>query len=146
MIAVTMMLATLVTQTADSSVGGLTVDLYASADTVDRDHPVAFTVRLRNTTDSAITLTFGSTCQLLLYITDSAGTVVIPPVYSCGQSETHLYLEPRQPAFESYEWAGGDWLSSGDPAPNGTYFAVGQVDIGRGILTSRRIRIVLRSP
>jgi hypothetical protein len=75
---------------------GLRIEIALSSHELRLGEQGAVTMRLRNLTAEAVTLTFSSTCQLNVYIRRSSGQLVYPYPggHACGDAITSITLEP----------------------------------------------------
>ena len=86
------------------------VGVSVSAAQITAGQPDTVVVTATNATDRVITLTFGTTCQLLPYIRTVSGQFVLPSdgQYICGQMETALQFQPRELKRQVYVWTGSN--------------------------------------
>ncbi len=95
--------------------------LRTSFDTVPRwpvGVPDTVYVTARNTTDRTLTLHFGTTCQIMPYVRNPAGQLVVPGEggYVCAEMATVLQFQPAETKSFAFPW-------STDSLPGGAYVA-----------------------
>ena len=118
------LLALSCTQTPTET-SGLSLEATISSATILIGQADTLTFRLRNLTPSSVSLTFGSSCQLLPFIEDAGDGVVYPPggSYGCLTVITTLSLPPFGVRVITQE-VRGDTLSTAAPGavlPPGSY-------------------------
>lgn len=106
--------------------GGLRLDGAISSATVPLGETAVLTFRLKNLTDEAIKLDFGSGCQVTIFIETAGGKEIYPGGYSCTQAGTTFALAPGGERLRSMEIFGGRFqqaVHTGYPIPEGRYRA-----------------------
>jgi hypothetical protein len=95
--------------------------------------PDTIRVVARNTlTDAGVRLIFGSTCQILVFVHDSRGRVVVPAggAHACLPIPSQLTIPASQSVTHSVVWTGGSAFTPPVPptsVPPGTYFVTAQI-------------------
>ena len=128
--------------------GTLRLKLSASKTQFHAGTPDTLRVTLTNDSPSAIVLHFGSSCQILPYIRDDRGAVVLPAGggWACLTVLTQLALSAHQSVTREFVWTGGTSFSSGVPQrllPPGTYYASAEVPQGKDTLRTAPLAITL---
>ena len=109
--------------------GGLRLDGSISSPVIPVGQTQTLAFRLRNLTAQPMTMTFGSTCQVTLFIQTRTGQEVYPGggAYVCGTAITHLTIEPGGESLRIMHLYGGPGdpadLSAGLPILRGRYRA-----------------------
>lgn len=103
-----------------------------SASEVARGSPITIRATLTNDGTEVITLHFRDTCQILPYIRNTFGEIVLPAdgSWGCGAMLTDLTLTPGQPVTQEFVWTGGDSLGTQMPLfflPTGRYLCTVEV-------------------
>jgi hypothetical protein len=104
----------------------LTVDI--SAPVVDSGEVVTLSARLRNVSNTPVTLGFGSSCQMLHYIDDASGKPVVG-WWGCATVITSLSLQPGEEVTQPLAVRGGTERSDSPllTLPPGTYRAYAEL-------------------
>jgi hypothetical protein len=95
--------------------------------------PDTIRVVARNTLpDAGIRLNFGSTCQILVFVHDSRGRVVVPAggSHTCVPVPSQLTIPASQSVTHTVVWTGGDAFTPPIPPtslPPGVYFLTAQI-------------------
>lgn len=159
-ITTTLALATLVAcggTAADLPVGPNTIQLgasrlrltmTASATISQRGSPDTLRAVLENGGPTDVTLDFGSSCQILPYLRDAHGTVVLPDHggWGCLAVLTQLRIAAHDSVVQTFVWTGGDRFAPSTPTvlfPAGTYYATAEVPVGRDTLRTDPLAITL---
>ncbi|MEX1186247.1 MAG: BsuPI-related putative proteinase inhibitor [Gemmatimonadaceae bacterium] len=108
--------------------GGLRLDGSISLPTIRLGQQAVLTFRLRNLTEEAIRLNFGSGCQITPFIETASGRSVYPSGggYGCTTALTSLTLAPRGDHSITMEVVGDGIrlaIYTGYPLPEGRYRA-----------------------
>jgi hypothetical protein len=85
-----------------------------STNRIQAGQPDTIVITATNTTDRVVSLSFGTTCQVLPFIRQLGGAVVLPDNgdWICGQMETSLQFQPREAKRHAYVWDGSTaWVS-----------------------------------
>ena len=119
---------------SNTQVGANLVRLTVSASTseVARGSPVTIHATLTNDGTQAITLHFRDTCQILPYMRNALGEIVLPAdgSWGCGAMLTDLTLTPGQSVTQDFVWTGGDSFGTQMPLfflPTGRYLCTVEV-------------------
>lgn len=112
----------------------------SSAPEVARGFPVTFRANLENVGSAAATLHFGDSCQIVPYLTDRLGQVVLPAggSWGCLTVITQLSLQPGESVVREYVWTGSTDFQSEmplRPLPVGKYFFTVKVPSGEATLS-----------
>ncbi len=101
----------------------LSVSVSAPRITVGQMPYDTIVVAVQNLTADSVTLHFGTSCPLDVWIRNAAGQRVAPPTSSCLQLLVPMSLGPHESTTPSLVWAGNtDWAgSASSPLPPGTY-------------------------
>ena len=118
-----------------SRIGTPIVELSVTATKQEIRFGEADTIRVvaRNTlTDAGVRLTFGSTCQILVYVSDSRGRVVVPQggEHSCLPVPSLLTIGASQSVTQTVVWTGGTAFTPPESAtsvPPGVYFVTASI-------------------
>jgi hypothetical protein len=86
------------------------------------------TVSVTNPSPEAVTIQFGSTCQLGYEAETLDGEVVAPLGPVCGQAITYLTLAPRETKTAEFRWLGDNSVAGGALLPPGTYRVYGVLE------------------
>lgn len=127
----------------------LTLTASVSASALAPGQPDTITVTLTNTSAMAVTLHFASGCQILPYIADETGAVVLPSGdgWLCPAVLSTLSLGPRQQQHVQFVWTGGTELDSAVPSaalPRGTYFVYGALKAREGTFDTQHLPVSLQ--
>lgn len=116
----------------------------ASARELFAGSPVTLRIALTNEGSDAVTLHFGDSCQLLPYIRNSAGSIVLPNGgWVCLTVLTQLTLAPGQSEVNDYIWTGSTSFRSEmplRPLPPGRYYFTAE----SGQLRTPPIELILK--
>jgi hypothetical protein len=107
-------------------------------------------VTTTNATDQSVTLNFPSSCQVVPYVRQVGGTVVLPSggAWGCRQVLTQLQLAPRESVRGVYVWSGSDAFVSGMPLrslPPGEYEVFANLQAQELATAAMPVRIRLRA-
>jgi hypothetical protein len=134
---------------------GLVLSLEASPLEISPGDTVRIVARLTNTNRRTVTLGFGSACQIMPYVENAAGEVVMPQGggWICAAVITSLRLEPGQTAQREFTWTGQTtryeppmWQPIQEPLPAGQYqirVAMEQTELNGRLLSLRTPSIPL---
>jgi hypothetical protein len=111
---------------APSSALGLTLTLSVTHSAIRGGEPDTITVALANTTNQVVSLHFSSGCQLLPYITNSRGSIVLPAggAWGCTANISQLDLAAGERRTWTFVWTGSTAFASEMPLlplPAGPY-------------------------
>ena len=134
---------------APSSGAGVSLSLSVSREVIQAGQLDTITIVLRNTTNRAVTLSFGSGCQLLPYIADARGTVVLPSggAWMCTAIVTTLTLAPGETRSSILVWTGTTEFASEMPLrslPPGRYSIWARLPAGQVQLQTPPVSVWLR--
>lgn len=126
------------------------LELSASHSEIRAGSPDTLRVRLTNEGRSSVVLHFNSSCQILPYISDADGTIVLPHSggWGCLAVLTEIRLLPGQSVRNEFVWTGSTSFGSEmplRPLPAGTYFASIVVPAEEGLLRTPSLPITLVS-
>jgi hypothetical protein len=120
----------LVSEPVPHEARGLVLSIEATPHETSPGDTVRIVARLTNTNPHAVTLNFGSACQIMPYVEDSAGRIVEPQggAWACAGVMTSIRLEARAAEQRVFVWTGEKlryeppaWLPVRDPQPAGAY-------------------------
>jgi hypothetical protein len=109
------------------------LSLSAAKQQIRVGEPDTIRVVARNTlTDAGVRLTFGSTCQILVFVRDSRGRVVVPDggEHSCLPVPSQLTIPANQSVTQTFVWTGGTAFTPPEPPtalPPGVYFVTASI-------------------
>jgi hypothetical protein len=126
------------------------LELSASSAELLAGTPDTLRVTLSNHGPSTVVLHFNDSCQILPYILDATGTVVLPSYgsWGCYLALTQIELAAGKSLVREFVWTGSTAFASEmpmRPLPSGTYYVVAEVPAREGKLRTRPVRITLRS-
>jgi len=111
---------------APNAAMGLALSMSATSQSIQGGQLDTLTILLSNASDSAVTLSFGSGCQVLPYIADAHGATVLPAGggWFCTANITRLTLAPNERRASTLLWTGSTEFASEmplRPLPAGRY-------------------------
>ena len=115
------------------SEAGLVLEASLSSPSIEEEAADTLTVTLTNTNPVPITLHFGSGCQIVPYVTNMIGDILVPKGGSpvCLTVLSSRTLEPHEVQTATFVWSGSTDFS---PAvlprvlPNGVYHVFAELD------------------
>ncbi len=134
---------------APSSAAGLTLTLSVTRSAIRGGEPDTITVALANTTNQIVSLHFASGCQLLPYITNDRGSLVLPPggAWVCTANLSQLDLAAGDRRTSTFVWTGSTEFASEMPLlplPTGTYSIYATLSAQEVHLAAKPVPVQLR--
>lgn len=126
------------------------LQLSASTHELTAGTPDTLRVTLTNDGPASVVLHFGDSCQILPYIRDATGTVVLPGEggWACFTVLTQLALSRGQSVVREFIWTGSTSFASEmplRPLPSGKYYVSAEVPAFEGMLRTAPLEITLHS-
>lgn len=121
----------------------------ASTTTLRAGSPDTLRITLANDGLAPVVLHFPSGCQILVYIRDADGNVVLPAGggWACTAVLTELTIPAGQSIVRDFIWTGSTAFTSEmplRPLPAGTYDVTAEVPASEGTLRTAPVAIVLQ--
>jgi hypothetical protein len=131
------------------SEAGLVLEASLSSPSIEEGQIDTLTVTLTNTNPVPITLHFNSGCQILPYVTDAGGDMVVPSDggWACTLNLSSRTVAPHESQSVEFVWTGGLAFAPGPPTqrlPRGTYRVFARLDSREVRLATERIAVELR--
>ena len=131
--------------------GPIALSVAVTAREVRPGVPVTIRVSATNTSGAPLTLHFSSGCQILPYVRNAAGQVVLPEggQWGCTQALTELHFRPGETKEQTYRWAGSTSFVSEMPQrllPPGEYEVFAALRARELVATSPGVRVRLLPP
>lgn len=128
---------------------GLVLSAAVSTPSFEAGQADTITITLTNTTPNVITLHFGDGCQILPYVADANGDVVLPSGggWGCTAALSQLSLAPHEVQTARFIWTGSTTFSSEMPLrtlPRGLYHVFATLHASEAHLTTERIAVQLQ--
>lgn len=127
---------------------GLTLGAAVSSSSLAAGQSDTITITLTNTTPVAVTLHFTSGCQILPYITDTQGNVLLPSGggWMCTAALSQRSLAPHEAQTARFVWTGSTKFDAELPLstlPSGTYYVSATLHASEAQLTTALLPVTL---
>ena len=134
---------------APNAASRLGLSVAVSASSVMAGQPDTITITLANSAPDAVTLHFGSGCQILPYIADAHGTLVLPGGggWMCTAALSQRTLAPHQTQTLRFVWTGSTTFASEMPLlplPSGLYYVFATLEANEARLTTTHVPVQLQ--
>lgn len=129
---------------------GLELSATVSSPTLVAGQPDTITVALENTTPVVVTLHFDDGCQILPFITDADGEIVLPSGggWGCTAALSARSLAPHETQQVRFVWTGGMQFASEMPLagalPRGVYYIHASLHAAEAELKTARVPVELQ--
>jgi hypothetical protein len=134
---------------APSFAFGLTLTLSVTRSAIRGGEPDTITVALANTTNQIVSLHFASGCQLLPYVTNAPGSIVLPAggAWVCTANLSQLDLAAGERRTWTFVWTGSTEFASEMPLlplPAGAYSIYATLSAQEVRLAAKPVLVQLR--
>ncbi len=135
-------------RSASDTAAGLTLSLAVSRSQLRAGDLDSITISLVNNNDHAVSLSFGSGCQILPYVTDARGTTVLPGGggWTCTMAISKLDLAAGERHTGVLVWSGSSAFASEmpmRPLPSGVYSVFAVLSAGEVRLATSPVNVLL---
>ena len=134
---------------ASPSAGGISLALSVAHTQFQRGQRDTIAITLTNATDTSVTLNFSTGCQVLPYIANGRGDIVLPSGgdYVCTAAFSKLQLAPGEQHTQALVWSGSTQFVTELPLlplPPGIYSVFAVMSAQELRLATRPVSVELR--